>query len=136
MSLRDRIKRRNKKHRQSEKRMQAEMARKDHAKTREAYLVGHRKAQEQDYDRNVAPQVEKMSLEQQVALVRKVRVPMAVKRKGILKDLPSDIRRMATQGKTGEEIKQHFWGCEAFRKLWQDFELQEATLDTMIKEAK
>lgn len=90
------------------------------------------RAKEKAYDRTIGKLVIKMSLEQQVELVRRLPVPMPQKRAGILKDLPSDIKKMLNEGKTEQDVKTYYWGCEAFRKMWLSYELQEATLDVMI----
>lgn len=64
--------------------------------------------------------------------------PMGVQttRANLLKDdgLPSDIIRMAKQGKSKEEIKAFYWECEEFVSFWtKELEMQEATLDELIR---
>jgi len=92
---------------------------------------------EKVYDKILAKKVESMTLEQQVAGIRKfMRISgMPIIRKNFLEDkgLPSDIRKYKEQGQTKEQIKDYFWGCEAFRKLWLDMEISEATLDELIR---
>ena len=92
------------------------------------------------YDKALAKKVESMTLEQQVAGIRKLlRMPgvtIAVIRKNLSEDagLPKDIKGYASRGWSQEQIKDYFWGCEAFRKLWADMEMQEATLDKLIRQ--
>ncbi len=96
---------------------------------------------EKVYDKTLAKKVESMSLEQQVAGIRKfLRMPgvtIAVLRKNLLEDagLPRDIKKYAGMGWSQEQIKDYFWGCEAFRKLWADMEMSEATLDELIRQS-
>ena len=92
------------------------------------------------YNKALAKKVESMTLEQQVAGIRKLlRMPgvtIAVIRKNLSEDagLPKDIKGYASRGWSQEQIKDYFWGCEAFRKLWADMEMQEATLDKLIRQ--
>jgi len=70
-------------------------------------------------------------------LLRMPGVTIAVIRKNLSEDagLPKDIKGYISKGWTQEQIKDYFWGCEAFRKLWGDMEMQEATLDELIRQA-
>jgi hypothetical protein len=94
---------------------------------------------ERIYDRTLAKRVGKMTLDQQVAGIRKMmRFPgftMANARASLLEDagLPKDVKKYASQGWSEQQIKDYFWGCEAFRKLWADMEMSEATLDELIR---
>lgn len=94
---------------------------------------------EKVYDKTLAKKVEKMTLEQQVAGIRKMMgfpgITIAVIRKNLLEGLPKDIKGYVDKGWTQEQIKDYFWGCEAFRKLWVDMEMVEATLDELIRQA-
>jgi hypothetical protein len=85
------------------------------------------------YDATLGKRVAKMSLEQQVELVRKIPLPMVIKRKGILESLPTDIKEFAKQGMSQGQIKNYYWSCEAFKKFWLSLELEEATLDELIR---
>lgn len=50
--------------------------------------------------------------------------------------LTSDIRGMAKKGKTAEEIKTYYWTCPEFVLFWtNDLEMEEATLDELIRQA-
>lgn len=86
-------------------------------------------------ERNVGRAVGKMSLTQQVELVSKLPIPMAIKRKGLLNDLPTDIKRYAGQGMSQSQIKDYYWNCESFKKMWLNFELDEVALDELIRKA-
>lgn len=94
---------------------------------------------ERIYDKTLAKKVEKMTLEEQVAGIRKMmtfpRVTMASVRASFIEEagLPKDIKKYASQGWSQQQIKDYFWGCEAFRKLWADMEMSEATLDELIR---
>jgi hypothetical protein len=96
---------------------------------------------EKVYDKTLTKKVESMTLEQQVAGIRKfARMPgvtMAVIRKSVLEDagLPKDVKKYASQGWSEQQIKDYFWGCEAFRKLWADMEMTEATLGELIRQS-
>lgn len=78
-------------------------------------------------------------LEKQVKMAYKMMGMMSMPetRKRLLQDrgLPSDIRDMAKKGMSRYEIKDYYWGCEPFRKFWSDMEMQEATLDELIRGA-
>ena len=77
-------------------------------------------------------------LPEQVVMQRKFMgmIGMANVRAGLLKDqgLPADIRDMLKASKSSEEIKAYYWNCEPFRKFWQDMEMSESYLDTLIKD--
>lgn len=96
---------------------------------------------ERIYDKTLAKRVGNMTLDQQVAGIRRMmRFPgftMANARASMLEDagLPKDIKGYASKGWTQEQIKDYFWDCEAFRKLWADMEMQEATLDELIRQS-
>ena len=94
---------------------------------------------EKVYDKTLAKKVEKMTLEQQVAGIRKMMgfpgITIAVIRKNLLEGLPKDIKGYVDKGWTQEQIKDYFWGCEVFRKLWADMEMVEATLDELIRQS-
>jgi hypothetical protein len=113
--------------------------RKDLSGLNEKVLNRVTKMAEKVYDKTMTKKVEAMTLEQQVEGIRKfLRMPgvtIAVIRKSFLEDagLPKDIKKYAGMGWTQEQIKDYFWGCEAFRKLWADMEMQEATLDELIR---
>lgn len=59
-------------------------------------------------------------------------------RAGLLRDggMPEDIRGMLKKGMSDKEIKDFYWGCEPFRKLWEDMEMSEGYLDTLIKDTQ
>jgi hypothetical protein len=94
---------------------------------------------ERIYDKTLAKKVDKMTLEQQVAGIRRMmRFPgftMANARASMLEDdgLPKDIKKYAGLGWTEQNIKVYYWGCKAFRELWADLEMVEATLDELIR---
>ena len=88
----------------------------------------------------LAGKVEKMPLSRQVEMTRRLMYarPMGVQttRANLLKDdgLPSDIKRMAKQGKSREEIKAFYWGCNEFVRFWTlELQMEEATLDELIR---
>lgn len=60
---------------------------------------------------------------------------MANVRANLLKDrgLASDVRDTLENGKTQGEIKEYYWSCEAFRKMWGDMQMTEAMLDELIR---
>jgi len=61
---------------------------------------------------------------------------MPIVRSNLLKDLPEEMRQLSKGGKTREEIKMHYWGCEAFVALWtMDLKMEEATFDELIRGA-
>ena len=86
-------------------------------------------------ERKVVKAVEKMSLTQQVELLNRLPIPMVVKRKGLLNDLPTDIKKYAGQGMNQSQIKDYYWDCEAFKRMWLSFELNEMALDELIGKA-
>lgn len=96
---------------------------------------------EKVYDKTMAKKVESMTLEQQVAGIRNYlkmpNITVAFIRGKFLEDagLPKDIKKYAGMGWSEEQIKDYFWGCEAFRKLWTDMEMSEATLDELIRQS-
>ena len=84
--------------------------------------------------------VSRMPLAKQVKMTRALMYarPMGreTTRANLLKDdgLPGDIRAMAKQGKTGEEIKAFYWECDEFQRFWTlDLQMAEATLDELIR---
>lgn len=80
-----------------------------------------------------------MPLEEQVKVIRHwMSFPGATMQKvrdDLLKDLPSDIRGKINAGEPQEAIKAYYWECLPFRQLWLDIELNEVTLDGLIKQA-
>ena len=96
-----------------------------------------RKVAEKIYDKTLGPQVAKMTLEQQVQGIKKfMRFPggMPRVRRDLLEGLPTDIKEKAEEGLTKEQIKDYYWGCEAFKNFWEnDLEMAEATLDELIR---
>ena len=89
----------------------------------------------------------KKSLEQQVTMVHKaigimsglprssVEKATSKVRSDLLKGLPGDIKEMHKEGKTDDEIKQYYWGCEPFRDLWVNtLKMEEATLNVLVED--
>lgn len=62
---------------------------------------------------------------------------MPTVRANLLKEegLPEDIRDFHKAGKTRDDIKVHYWGCEPFRRFWARMEMSEDTLDTLIDDS-
>ena len=62
---------------------------------------------------------------------------MADIRANLLKDdaMPEDMRDMHKAGKSGEEIKEYYWGCKPFREFWGRMEMDEGMLDILIHDA-
>lgn len=75
-------------------------------------------------------------LPEQVRAARKMAniMGMAPVRRSLLKDngLPWDIRDMLKKGKSREEIKAYYWGCEEFKDFWEAMGMSEDTLDFLI----
>ena len=93
-----------------------------------------------DIDQDIVHFIEKAfarPLEEQVKIVRKMMgiMGMANVRANLLKDrgLASDVRDTLENGKTQGEIKEYYWSCEAFRKMWGDMQMTEAMLDEFIR---
>ena len=77
------------------------------------------------------------SLEKQVKLAMMMMgmSSMEFVRKTLLRDMPEDIVDMLKSGKTKEEIKAYYWGCEEFRECWEKtMVMTEGMLDLMIDE--
>jgi len=93
-------------------------------------------------DKLLGGKVNRMPLEKQVKMTRALMhvrpSGMENTRASLLKDdgLPSDIRRLAKEGKSQEEIKSFYWGCEEFVSFWTlDLQMEEATMDELIRGA-
>lgn len=80
-----------------------------------------------------------MPLEEQVKVCRRwwafPGVTMWTVRNDLLKDLPGNIRDKINAGESQEAIKSYYWECLPFRQLWVDMQLNEETLDKLIRQA-
>jgi len=83
---------------------------------------------------------DRMPLEKQVKMTRALMhvrpSGMENTRASLLKDdgLPADIRRLSREGKSQDEIKSFYWGCEEFVSFWTlDLQMEEATMDELIR---
>ena len=78
----------------------------------------------------------KGSLDRQVRLAESMMgmTGMPNLRASLLKDsgMPLDIRDLQKAGKTRDEIKGYYWGCQTFRKFWANLEMSEGMLDSLI----
>ena len=81
----------------------------------------------------------KMPLEEQVRFAKTLMAMpgggLETTRAKLLSDggIPEDIRDMLKAGKSRTEIKDYYWGCEAFREFWVDIlQMMEGMLDTLI----
>jgi hypothetical protein len=80
-----------------------------------------------------------MPLDGQVKVIRRWMtfpgVTMPNVRGNLVEGLPKDIREKINAGESQEAIKSYYWECLPFRQLWVDMQLNEETLDKLIKEA-
>lgn len=78
-------------------------------------------------------------LSEQVRIAEKMTgmVGMPTVRANLLKEggLPADVRDLHKAGKTRGDIKAYYWDNERFRRFWQNMEMTEETLDTLIDDA-
>ena len=94
-------------------------------------------------NKTMGKRIAKMSLERQVKVCRRLmKLPgggIDNTRTNLIKGLPDDMKGMAHEGKSKEEIKAYYWGCLPFRELWcelfRDTKMPEGMLDTLIEEA-
>jgi len=88
------------------------------------------------YDTVLGDKILSMPLEDQVNLARKLSIgPMPAVRANLLKQLPHDVNRYATQGMSGDQIKIMYWDCKPFREWWELLQLDEANLGFVISNA-